>query len=422
MIGSSSSLSSSGLAGLRLLLICGCLIAMASFGIRSAMGLFTAPVGAEHGWGREIYAFALALQNLMWGLAQPIAGAIADRRGCFPVLVFGALLYALGLALIPFSDTPLLLFLTAGVMVGGGIAASSFAIVMSAFAQLLPESRRSWAFGVATASGSLGQFVFAPFGQAAIASYGWEIALFLFAVSMAATLPLALSLRRHKGSEADSDGETTSESSPSMSTSAALSAALAHRSYLLLTFGFFVCGFQIAFITVHLPPFLAESGFPHLQGLAIGLIGLFNVIGAYSSGMIAAKRSKPRMLSMIYFLRSAVIAVFVFAPLSEITILLFAATMGILWLSTVPPTAGLVSSICGTKYMATLYGAVFLSHQIGSFTGVWLGGWLYDVTGDYFAMWMAGIGFGLFAAAVHLPIDAARARAFSAPATATSSA
>jgi MFS family permease len=391
-------------------LIAGCSVAIVNYGIRSTFGLFTQPITEFYQWPRETYSFAMALQNLLWGAMTPVAGALADRYGSARVLIVGALLYCLGVVTMNFASTPMLMHLGGGLLVGTGVALSSFSIVMAALGRIVPPEKRSWAFGLATASGSLGQFIFSPVAGAMISAYGWNTTLLVLAASSLLIIPLALPLLVQNTSESKATaGETT------LTMRQAVSEAFGHRSYILLVSGFFVCGFQLAFITVHLPPYLADHGISkEFAGLAMGLIGLFNVVGSYTSGIIGGKGEKRVPLSIIYILRSVAIAVFVLFPITQTTTLIFTASMGFLWLSTVPLTMGLITVMFGTRYMATLYGFVFFSHQVGSFLGVWLGGKLYDIYGSYDIVWWLGAVLGIFAAIVHLPIREQRAPSFSA--------
>jgi MFS family permease len=373
----------------------GCLIALITFGARTSFGLFTEPLSELRGWDRETFALAIAIQNLLWGVGQPFAGAIADRYGAARVLAAGGAVYALGVVLMSASTTGSTLALSGGVLVGLGLSGGSFTIVIAAFARLVPEDRRSWAMGLATAMGSLGQFVFAPLGQAFISSYGPATALVLIAGCVALVPVLAVAL---------SGGETTDGSAGS--SSVAIREALTHPSYLLLTSGFFVCGFHIAFVSTHLPPYLTELGLgTALAAWALALIGLFNVIGAYGAGILGGTYSRRLLLSAIYASRAAAFALFVLLPATPATVLLFAAAIGLLWLSTVPLTSGLIALMFGTRHLGLLFGIVFLSHQVGAFVGVWLGGAVYDATGAYDAVWWACIALGFAAAIVHLPIS-----------------
>ena len=381
----------------------GCLIGAISFGSRSTMGFFLTPMTTENGWSRETFALAIAIQNLMWGVAQPFAGMIADKLGTARVLSGGALVYALGLALMSQTSDAVVLQLTAGVLVGLGIAGSAFVLVLAAFARLLPERMRSLAYGMGTAAGSAGQFIFAPLSQGFIQHYGWQTALLIMAAIML-VVPFLSSALRGKPKAVPAGGGEADQSIPE-----ALREAFRHRSYQLLVAGFFVCGFQLAFVTVHLPPYLSDLGIPAVYGgYALALIGGFNIIGSLTSGVLSGRMPRRILLSIVYFLRSLVIVFFVLTPASPASVLIFSASMGFLWLSTVPPTQQLVAIMFGTRYMATLFGFVFLSHQLGSSLGVWLGGRLYDATGSYNVVWWLSAALGIFAAIVHLPIRETR--------------
>jgi MFS family permease len=392
------------LTALWLVIVCGCLISLLSFGPRSVLGLFLVPMTETQGWSREIFALSLAIQNLMWGIGQPFAGAVADRYGTGRVLAFGGLVYAGGLVLMAWAPTPAWLHVSAGLMIGLGMAAASFSIVLAAFGRRVPPEKRPMVFGIGTAAGSMGQFLFAPMGRAFIADYGWEQALILLGVIMLAIPVLAFALRGR------SDQSAAADFIKDQTLTQAVTQAFAHRSYVLLVIGFFVCGFHVAFITAHLPAYLEDLGMdPTLGAWSLALIGLFNVIGSLASGVISGKYSKPIFLALIYLARAAIIALFLILPISALTVLVFSATMGLLWLSTVPPTSALVAIMFGPKYMATLMGIVFFNHQLGAFLGVWLGGRLYDTTGSYDVVWYLGIALGIMAALVHWPIREARA-------------
>jgi len=387
------------------IVLCGCLISLTTFGVRSVFGLFTVPLSTAHGWDREIFSFAIALQNLMWGVGQPIAGAIADRFGSARVLVVGILLYGVGLVVMAGASTPLSMQLGGGVLVGLGVAGSSFGIMMAAVARLLPEEKRSWAYGVVTAAASLGQFLFAPLGRAFISNYGWATALLLLALCVSVAMIFILPLRGR--------GETQTSTEPQLSLGQALRLASADSSYRFLVVGFFVCGFQLAFIGTHLPPYLTDQGISvETAAWVLGLIGLSNVVGCYYSGVLGALFPKRYLLSALYLSRAAAITIFMLVPLSPSSAFLFAFVLGFLWLSTVPLTNGLVVSRFGTRYMATLFGVVFMSHQIGSFSGVWLGGIAFDRTGSYDAIWWASVALGVFAALMHMPIREQLAKGF----------
>ena len=393
-------LHSAGARGLMLPVLCGCFIAAATMGVRSAFGLFTDPLVLDKGWTRETYALAMAIQNLCWGIGTPLAGIFVDRIG--PALVFavGGVLYALGLALMPFSATPLELQLTAGVLVGLGQGASSQFIVLAVFSRRLPEEHRPWALGIGTAAASLGQFAFVPLGQVLIDLHGWSTAALALAAAVG-VVPLlgAVYTRPH----APRSASTRSDTLPTLQ---AVRWAFGHRSYVWLFSGFFVCGFQLAFITIHLPPYLNDVGAgASLAAWAIGVVGLFNIAGSYYAGILSGRLRKRSLLSLIYFGRGIAIALYVLLPVSVASTIVFAAVMGLLWLSTVPPTSALISAMFGTGNIATLFGLVFLSHQIGSFLGVWLGGVLYEATGSYTVVWWLTVALALFAALVHLPIS-----------------
>jgi MFS family permease len=390
------------------IIVAGCLVAMFNFGIRSSFGLFTGPISEAHGWPREVYSIAIASQNLLWGLATPICGALADRYGSARVLMVGAVFYALGIALMAGAGSPAMLYFSGGILIGIGLAASSFGIAMAALGRLVPPEKRSWAFGIATAASSMGQFVFAPLGGALIPAFGWYHALLILGACALLMIVFALPLMAQNTSKSALQADEAE-----MSMRQAVVAAFGNGSYLLLTLGFFVCGFQLTFISVHLPPYLQEHGIsPGFAGLAIGSIGLFNIVGSYYAGIIGGKYSKRIPLSIIYLLRSALVVAFILTPITNVTTIIFTASMGLIWLSTVPLTMGLVTVMFGTRYMATLYGFVFLSHQVGAFFGVWLGGRLYDEFGSYDPIWWLGVALGLIAALIHLPIRERRSAKF----------
>ena len=379
-------------------IMAGCVISLISFGPRSALGLFLTPMTEARGWSREIFALAIAIQNIVWGAGQPLAGAVADRYGTARVLAAGGVLYAAGLVVTAWAPTPMMLHLGAGVMIGLGMAAASFSIVLAAFGRAVTPQRRSIAFGIGTAAGSFGQFLFAPLGQGLIQTVGWQQALIVMAAMMLAVPFLAYALQGKPAVPAPGLG--LDQSIPE-----ALSEAFGHKSFVLLVAGFFVCGFHVAFITTHLPPYITDVGLdPILGAWAIGMIGLFNIVGSLASGVIGGRYSKPVFLSLIYFARAVAIALFVILPATPLSVLVFAATIGLLWLSTVPPTSGLVAVMFGPRYMATLFGFVFFSHQAGAFLGVWLGGRLYDQYQSYDVVWWLAVALGVFAAIVHWPI------------------
>jgi MFS family permease len=384
------------------IVICGCVIAMLTFGPRSTFGFFMQPMSQANSWGRDVFALAFAVQNLVWGIGQPLAGAIADRFGMVRVLWGGALLYGLGLALMSYSTTPGTLTLTAGVLIGFGLSGCSFNLVVSAFGKLVPENWRSTALGAGTAAGSFGQFVFAPFGVALIQNAGWQSTLLVYATLMLLVIPLALALATPPATAA-APGAPAADAPQSLKH--ALSEAFGHRSYVLLVLGFFTCGFQLAFVTAHLPSYLVDRGLSvDVGGWVIALIGLFNIVGALSAGYLGNKVPKRYILSVIYFTRALSIIVFISVPMTTTTALLYAVVTGLTWLSTVPPTSGLVAVMFGTRWMAMLFGFAFFSHQVGGFLGVWLGGFAFERTGSYDLVWWLSVLFGVLSAVINLPI------------------
>jgi len=394
------------------IIICGCLIALLSFGPRSSLGFFVQPMSREFTWGRDVFGLALALQNLLWGLGQPIAGAIADRFGILRVMIAGALLYAGGLLLMRYSTAPLSLDLGAGVLIGFGLSGCSFNLVLSAFSKLLPVEKRGFALGVGTAAGSFGQFLFAPFGVAMIDNFGWQAALTVFALLMLLIVPLSLAI---------ATPPSTSSNEPvgdQQSFKTALAEAFGHRSYVLLVLGFFTCGFQLAFVTVHLPSYLLDRGLSADVGAwTIGVIGLFNIAGSMLSGWLGNRMPKRFILSAIYFGRALAIVAFILLPASNVSALIFGAVTGFLWLSTVPPTSGLVALMFGTRWLAMLFGFAFFSHQVGGFLGVLIGGIAFERTGSYDVVWWLSVLFGVLSALINLPIvEKPVARAATAPA------
>lgn len=382
------------------ILICGCIIGVIGFGPRSALGLFLTPMSSLHGWGREIFSLALAIQMLMWGAAQPFVGAVADRFGPVSVLCGGAILYALGLGWMAHATMPGELYLSAGFIVGIGLAGTSFTVVIGAFAKLLPLKWRSIAFGAGTAAGSFGQFLFSPLAAGLNSQFEWQTTLLIFAVIVMMIVPLSVTLAFGRDNPAHLSGRAVQQS-----VGHALREALGHRSYLLLVIGFFTCGFQLFFITVHLPAYLADRGLPVQVGAwTIAAIGLFNIVGSLSSGWLSDRMPKRYLLAIIYALRSVAIYAFITLPVSSTSSVIFGAVMGLLWLSTVPPTNGLVAVMFGTRWLTMLAGFAFFSHQVGGFLGVWLGGVLYDATGSYEMVWYGAILLGILSGLVNLPI------------------
>jgi len=381
------------------ILLCGCLIGMLGFGARSGLGFFLTPMSSAHGWGRDVFGLALAIQMLLWGALQPITGAWADRYGAPLIISIGAALYALGLALMAYSTTPIELHITAGVIIGFGLAGSSFTLVIGAFGKLMPPEWRTLAFGAGTAAGSFGQFLFSPLAVALIDHVGWQHTLVIFAAVVLLIIPLALALVAPRG------GAVMAADAPSESAKQALAEALGHKSYVLLVIGFFTCGFQIFFVAVHLPAYLVDRGLStEVGGWALAMIGLFNIIGAIWAGWLSAKMPKRYILSIIYFGRALAILIYIMLPTSTVGTLIFGAVMGLLWLSTVPPTSGIVAVMFGTRWLTMLFGFAFFSHQVGGFLGVWLGGIAFERTGSYNSVWWLSVLFGLLSAVINLPI------------------
>jgi len=380
------------------ILVVGCLIAIVGFGARSVFGLFLEPMTVAKGWNRETFALAMAIQNLLWGIALPFAGAIADRIGPVRVIAGGAVVYALGIWGMAGANDAFALHLFGGLLTGIGVAFTAFSLALAAMARVVGPEKRSLALGLGTAAGSLGQVIFSPLSQGFISAFGWHTALLFVSASTLLLIPLAFVL--------PNDARPRGEPLTDQTLGQAIREARGHRGFVLLTSGFFVCGFHVAFITVHFPSYVKDLGLAAEVGAySIALIGMFNIVGSFLSGIIGQRWSKKYGLSVIYFSRAVVITILMFAPISNSTIYTFASVMGILWLATVPLTMGIVVQVFGVRYMATLFGMVFLSHQIGSFLGVWLGGWIYDATGSYDPMWWAGVALGLAAAVIHLPID-----------------
>ena len=416
-------------------LICGCLISMVGFGPRSTLGFFLTPMSHDQGWGREVFALSVAIQTLLYGAAQPFSGAIADRFGTVRVIIAGTLLYAAGIFMMAHAATPETLFLSSGVLIGFGLSGCSFNLVLSSFGKLLPESWRSLAFGAGTASGSFGQFLFSPLAVGLIDTLGWRTTLEVFAGLLLLIVPLAFaiatprsdapqtSLRSLRQDDSQTsvrslrqdDSQTTvrclrtAEAAPSATQiqnyKQALAEALGHRSYILLVLGFFTCGFQLGFVTLHLPAYLIDRGLSvEVGGWTLGVIGLFNIVGAMTSGWLGGRMPKRYILAVIYFARALAVVFLITMPASPAVALIYGAVTGLLWLSSVPPTAGLVAVMFGTRWMAMLFGIAFFSHQVGGFLGVYLGGLLYEHTGSYDIVWWLGVLFGVLSAVINLPI------------------
>jgi MFS family permease len=382
------------------IVVCGCLIGMLTFGPRSTLGFFLTPLSQSNGWGRDVFALALAMQNLLWGLGQPLAGAVADRYGSVRVLAVGVLMYAAGLVLMAYATSPGMLYLSAGVLIGFGLSGCAFTIVLGAFGKLLPEEWRSLAFGYGTAAGSFGQFLFSPLAVFLMGAVGWQETLVIFGCGMLLVLPLSLALATRGGAVS-----AAAALAPSQSFRQALAEAFEHRSYVLLVLGFFTCGFQIAFVTVHLPAYIVDRGLStEVGGWTLGVIGMFNIIGSIAAGWLGNRMPKRYILSAIYFGRSLAVVALLILPASPAMMIAFGAVTGLFWLSTVPPTSGLVALMFGTRWLAMLFGFAFLSHQVGSFLGVWLGGLAYELTGSYDSVWWLSVVFGVLSALINLPI------------------
>ena len=379
-------------------LICGAAIVTLSMGVRHGFGLWLQPITQAQGWTRETFSFALAVQNLSWGVFGIFAGMAADRFGAFRVIVGGAVLYALGLVGMALSPTGLLFTLTTGVLIGAAQAGTSYAVIYGVIGRNISAQKRSWAMGVAAAAGSFGQFLMVPTEGFLISSLGWQQALLVLSGAVLLIIPLAIGLREN----------TFSGGSPphrEQTIAQALGEAFKYPSFQLLMAGYFVCGFQVVFIGVHMPSYLRDKGLsPQVASYALALIGLFNVFGTYAAGVLGQKMAKKNILATIYFSRAVVIAIFIFAPLTPTSVYIFSAVMGLLWLSTVPPTNAAVAQIFGIQHLSMLSGFIFFSHQIGSFMGVWLGGFLYDRNGSYDIVWYLAIALGLFAGLINLPV------------------
>ena len=379
-------------------LFCGGMILTIALGVRHNFGLYLQPITADLGIGRETFAFAIAIQNLLYGISQPITGLIADRFGTARVLIGGAILYAIGLCLMSVSSTGLELTLSAGLLIGASLGCSGFSIVFGVIGRSFPPEKRSVALGIAGAAGSFGQFAMLPYGQWLINQVGWHQALVILAITVLVIIPLSSGLVEDKKAQAASLHK--------QSVSEALREAAGHRGYMLLCLAYTVCGFQLLFIAVHFPAYLVDQKMtPETGMLGLALIGFFNMIGSYAWGWLGGKHTKKYLLSLLYLLRSIAIAVFISLPVTPMTVYVFAAAIGFLWLGTVPLTGGLIAHVFGVKYLSTLTGIAFFFHQVGSFAGVWIGGYVFDTTGSYTIMWMLTIGMGIVAALLNLPID-----------------
>ncbi len=380
------------------LLICGAAIVTLSMGVRHGFGLWLQPVTTANGWTRENFAFAIAIQNLTWGVTGIFAGMLADRFGAFKVILAGSILYALGLVGMAHSPTPFLFTLTTGVLIGAAQAGTTYAVIYGVIGRNVPADKRSWAMGVAAAAGSFGQFLMVPTEGFLINSLGWQPALMVLGLATLLMIPLAFGLRE---AGFGAGGVIKRE----QTILHALQEALKYPSFQLLMAGYFVCGFQVVFLGVHMPSYLKDKGLsPQVASYALALIGLFNVFGTYIAGVLGQKMAKKKILAFIYLSRSVVIGVFLMAPITPLSVYIFSGVMGFLWLSTVPPTNAVVAQIFGIQHLSMLGGFVFFSHQVGSFMGVWLGGYLFDKTGSYDIVWYITIGLGVFAALINLPV------------------
>ena len=385
-------------------LVCSALIVTMSVGIRHGFGLWLQPITQAQGWTRETFAFAIAVQNLAWGVIGIFAGILADRYGAMRIIMAGSVLYALGLVGMGLAATGWQFTVATGLLIGAAQAGTTYAVVYGVIGRNVPAHKRAWAMGVAAAAGSFGQFLMVPTEGWLISRFGWQEALFMLAAACLIIIPLARGLREHKGAPPAGQAEQT--------VMQAVKEAIRYPSFQLLTAGYFVCGFQVVFIGVHMPSYLKDHGLsPQVASYALGLIGLFNIAGTYAAGMLGQRLPKKNILAFIYLARAAAIALFLLVPLSPASVYVFSSVMGLLWLSTVPVTNATVAQIFGVAHLSMLGGFVFFSHQIGSFMGVWLGGYLYDKTGGYDVVWYIAIALGVFAALVNLPIkEAAIAR------------
>ncbi len=371
------------------------LILALSLGVRHSFGLFLPPMSAQFGWGREVFAFAIALQNLIWGLAQPFTGALADRFGAARVVIVGGVLYAVGLVMMGMSDSPLSLSLSAGLLIGIGLSGTSFSVILGVVGRALPPEKRSMGMGIASAAGSFGQFAMLPGTLGLIGWLGWSTALLVLGLLVALIVPL-VSMLKDRPMPALGGEQTLKQ---------ALHEACSHSGFWLLAFGFFVCGFQVVFIGIHLPAYLVDQHLPATVGTSVlALIGLFNIFGTYTAGWLGGRMSKPRLLTGLYLARAVVIVLFLWAPVTQFSAYLFGMAMGFLWLSTVPLTNGTVATLFGVRNLSMLGGIVFLFHQLGAFLGGWLGGVVYDQTGSYDLIWQVSIVLSLLAAALNLPV------------------
>ena len=386
-------------------LVCGAAIVTLSMGIRHGFGLWLQPITQDQGWTRQTFALAIAIQNLSWGIFGIFAGMVADRFGAFRVLIGGAILYALGLAGMALASSALVFALTAGILIGAAQAGTTYAVIYGILGRQIAPERRSWAMGVAAAAGSFGQFLMVPVEGWLILNFGWQQALLVLSLMVLMIIPLAFGLRE------PGFGSGATPARREQSIGQALGEAFKYPSFQMLMAGYFVCGFQVVFIGVHMPSSLKDHGLsPQVASYALALIGLFNVFGTYIAGSLGQRMQKKNILVFIYLARAVVISIFLLVPLSPMSVYVFAATMGVLWLSTVPPTNAALAQIFGIQHLSMLSGFVFFSHQIGSFMGVWLGGYVYDQTGSYDLVWYIAIGLGVFAGLINMPVKEAPIR------------
>jgi MFS family permease len=384
---------------------CGCLIATISYGPRSSFGFFMTPMTLDNAWGRDVFALSVAMQTLLYGMMQPFSGALADKFGTTRVIIAGALLYACGVFFMSRATTPGELYLTSGVLIGLGLTGCSFSLIIPSFGKLLPESWRSISFGAGTAAGSFGQFLFSPLGVSLIDKLGWKTTLEIFAGILLLIIPLSLAIATSGQDAPAKTGTATATVVPGQTWKQALREAFGHRSFVLLVLGYFTCGFQLNFVTLHLPSYLIDRGLSaEVGGWTLGIIGLFNIIGALLSGYLSGRMPKRYILAFIYSTRALAVIFLITMPASTTVALIYGAVTGLLWLSSVPPTSGLVAVMFGTRWLAMLVGITFLSHQVGGSLGVYLGGALYEATGSYNVIWWAGVAFGVLSALINLPI------------------
>jgi predicted MFS family arabinose efflux permease len=396
----------------RQILLCSAVIVTLSMGVRHGFGLWLAPITGARGWNRETFAIALAVQNRVWGLAGPVVGMIADRWGATRVLVAGAIAYAAGLVIMAYAPSSFGFVMGAGVLIGAALSATTYSVVYGVIGRGIDPARRSWAMGLTASAGSFGQFLMVPVSSALISGVGWQASLVVLGAMALLIVPLSFGLH-----EKDLAARHAAAGPAEGQAGRALRVALRTPSFLLLTSGYFVCGFQVVFIGVHMPSYLKDHGLgPEVATVALALIGLFNVFGTYLAGVLGERLAKRHVLASIYALRSVAIVVFLALPLSPLSVYVFAAVMGFLWLSTVPLTNAIVAQMFGVRHLSMLGAMVFLSHQVGSFLGVWLGGRLYDATGSYDVVWWLSVALGVMAALVHLPIREAPVVARAVPA------